>query len=272
MAGSYYMVPPLPAARGKLRTFVEFFEPATEADALLILAMIATPAWGGLPGKRPAFLIQGPEHDPGRGVGKTTLADRVGDIYGGGVDVSLGEPIEQVKKRLLTPAHRSTRILRIDNVKTNKLSWGDLENLITTPVISGYQNYVGEATRPNTLTTFITVNGGSLSKDMAARVIPIRLARPTYRRKWESGVERFAKRYRLDILADLAEFFGRPPAAIPVKSRWTEWERQILGRLGPDPAAICQGAIQDERAALDGDDEDKQDLVDAFGCYSSMQL
>ena len=53
--------------------------------------------------------------------------------------------------------------------------------MITTDIISGKRLYMGEGRRPNTITHVITLNGASLSKDLAQRCIPIKLARPKWR-------------------------------------------------------------------------------------------
>jgi len=71
-------------------------------------------------------------------------------------------------------------VVLLDNLKTFKLSSGELEGLITTDVISGHRFYFGEASRPNTLTFCLTINGASLSKDMSQRVVPVVLDRPDY--------------------------------------------------------------------------------------------
>src|SRR5262249_25967471 len=77
--GIYYMHPPAPEARdsGRLDELVGYFCPETPIDRQLIRAWLITPFWGGPPGKRPAFLAQGPKHDKkqGRGVGKSKLFD-----------------------------------------------------------------------------------------------------------------------------------------------------------------------------------------------------
>src|SRR5205823_14432796 len=93
--------------------------------------------------------------------------------------------------RLLSPDTLTKRVALHDNVKTLRFSWSDLEALVTGPQINGYQLYVGDASRPNTLIWFITMNGASMSKDMAQRCVPIKLARPKYSGQWEEETIRF---------------------------------------------------------------------------------
>jgi hypothetical protein len=58
-----------------LERLLDFFKPASQLDRELIRAGILTLFWGGPPGSRPAFRIDGPENDPGRGTGKTTFVE-----------------------------------------------------------------------------------------------------------------------------------------------------------------------------------------------------
>ena len=97
----------------------------------------------------------------------------------------------------------------MDNVKTFRLSSADLESLVTSPNINGHRLYHGQAGVPNYYTLFITLNGASLSKDFAQRVIPIRLARPTHRGGWEAEVDAFLAAQRERLLADLVGVLGR---------------------------------------------------------------
>ncbi|MDB5350434.1 MAG: hypothetical protein JWN86_1681 [Planctomycetota bacterium] len=84
--------------------------------------------------------ITGPPDDPeqGRGLGKSKFVDLIAtDLYGGSIDVQAASDIETVKTRLFSPAATSRRIARLDNIKTHKFSWADLEGLLTAAEISG---------------------------------------------------------------------------------------------------------------------------------------
>jgi hypothetical protein len=131
----------------------------------LIKAFIMTPLWGGQPGSRPAFLVTGPDRDEhqGRGIGKTTLIQIMADeIFGGAFKARQSKDFDDMVTRLLSREARQKRIALLDNVKTFNFSWGDMEDLITSSVISGRQLYVGDGTRPNYLVWAITLNGASL--------------------------------------------------------------------------------------------------------------
>lgn len=147
----------------------------TDLDRELATALWATIVWGGPPGLRPAWMVTA---SSGRGKGKTRFVQNIARTFGGMLDVSPQEEIGTIKQRLLTPEASEKRIGTVDNLKSPRFSWGDFENLITASVISGKQMYIGDAQRPNLLTWIITINGASLSTDMAQRICEIRLAEP----------------------------------------------------------------------------------------------
>jgi hypothetical protein len=260
--GVFYMHPEIPKPSGRLDEFLAFFRFASDVDRELARALVFTLFWGGAPESRPAFLATGKDRDTGmgRGLGKTMFMELVADLVGGYVDVSPTDQISDVKTRLLSPAARQKRIARLDNVKTLRFSWADLEGLITASEISGRALYVGEGRRPNTLVWCITLNGVSLSKDMAQRVIVIRLDRPTFRAEWEDDVRRFIREHRLEIMADVRYSLETYREAITPATRWAAWESGVLAATN-DPAA-SQKAIVERQGTID-DDNEERDLVAA---------
>jgi len=207
LPGHFYLHAPLPETDGHYLTdLLQRLSPATEVDAALLKAFILTPFWGGRCGARPVFVLTGDDgQDPerGRGIGKSRVVEIVGELVGGLVEVSPQQDIDAIKRRLLSPEASSLRLVRIDNIKTHRFSWGDLEGLITAPVISGHRLYHGEGRRPNTLTWALTLNGASLSTDMAQRAVIIHLRRPVYDSEWESSTRRFIEGNRWNIIADI---------------------------------------------------------------------
>jgi hypothetical protein len=263
--GIYYMHQALPKPSGKLDKFVDFFCPSTPEDRELIKAFVMTALWGGAPGDRPAFLITGPDNDlqRGRGLGKTTLLDVVSNtLYGGSIDVSPNDDMGDVKTRILSTDASLKRIMRLDNVKTLRLSWGELENFITAKVISGKALYRGEGQRPNTLVVVITLNGACVSKDMAQRVVVIKLGRPDFRAEWSKEVSDFATEHRWEILAEIAEILGREPGGLPPRSRWSTWQRDVLSKV--DLAENCQALIQSRQGTIDEDDSGRDVVLEFF--------
>lgn len=214
----------------KMDQFLDRFDFYSDVDRSLALAMLATIIWGGRGGSRPMFVITS-KH--GRGAGKSTMVQIFGDLVGGIMEFAAGETTEAVKKRLLSPIGRKSRICRIDNLKTHRFSNAELEGMITSPRISGHEMFEGEGTRPNLLTWIATVNGFNASTDIAQRSVVIFINPPKYSGDWTKDTTEFAETNRKEILADLIAFLRREQAPMSSASRWGEWERCVLSRL-PD--------------------------------------
>lgn len=265
MPNTYYLHPDVQGGDGKaLGKLLDRFSPATPVDRELILALLMSLAWGGPGGSRPAFLVTGLDVDSrgGRGIGKSMVAKVASELFGGHVSLDAGDDIARIKTRLLTPESLSCRIALLDNVKTHKFSWGELEGLITDSVVSGHRMYVGDGRRPNTLTVVITLNGASLSKDMAQRVVTIKLSRPKYSPSWEEATFEFVRRNRWAIIGDLIARLEGPAAKLGAVGRWGAWERAVMSRVA-DPAA-CQKAIAEREAEVDEDQEESDRVRAAF--------
>ena len=204
----YYAHATIPTVnRGYVDELCSRFTPLTETDRNLIRAAFMTPFWGGREGKRPMFVVCGPEDDSsmGRGVGKSLLAQVLAYLAGGLIELSPTDDIARIKVRLLSEGAQSLRVCRLDNVKSHRFSWADLEALVTSPVISGHRLYCGEARRPNLLTWLITMNGASLSKDLAQRAVVIKLARPTDDPTWDDRLWEFVEENRWNIIAEIGQ-------------------------------------------------------------------
>jgi hypothetical protein len=237
------------------------FAPATPEDAYLIAALLLTLVWGGPPGQRPAFLLTAEDGDPqmGRGVGKTTLARVAAALVGGTFDVRPGDAWDEVVKRLLSDTACATqRVMLIDNVKTLRFSWADVEAFITSERVNGRKLYAGDGTRPNTFTVVITLNGASLSNDLAQRCVVVKLRRPEHSGDWEGETHAYVARHRWAIVGDLLALLRRPAAALTSFCRWGLWEREVLARL-PEPEKL-QEVIGRRREAVD-DDAEEADLI-----------
>ena len=232
VAGIYYRGNRLQPGDGcRLRWLLNRFRPATTVDRDLIQAAIMTPLWGGAAGRRPAFVFTS---DDGRGAGKTTVCEMIGRLYGGIIDVSAGEDIQTLKTRLLSPNSRTCRIGLIDNVKTMRLSWAELEALITSPVISGRQLFVGEGQRPNLLTWFLSLNGVSMATDMAQRSVIIKVVKGENAGDWHDVTTRYIDEHREQLIGDVIGALRADRFPLVSYSRWSTWESEVLCRL-PEP-------------------------------------
>lgn len=228
---------PEPTYGLQLNKFLDFFCPATKEDRQLILAAIATTFWGGPPSQRPVFLISAAP-GAGQGTGKSTLAAMIATLTGGSVDISAGMESEEIKRRLLNGADVEKRVVCLDNVKKTKFSDQGIEALITAKEISGHKMFVGGCSRPNLLTWFMTMNGPSLSRDLAQRTINIILKRPKHSGNWYEQVMSHVETYGKEIVSDIAGFFARERQEIDYPTRWGMWEREIVSRLD-DPNGVC---------------------------------
>jgi hypothetical protein len=259
---TYYMHAPVAGGSGEaLALLLSRFCPASPIDGDLLRAFFLTLAWGGLPGSRPAWLFMSDDDDAGggRGVGKTTAAKVGARLFGGHVDLATNERMPDLITRLLTPDALERRVVLLDNVKSLKLSWGELEALITNDLISGHRMYHGEGRRPNTLTYCLTLNGAALSRDMAQRCVIVKLARPQYGATWEEDTYALVEARRWEIIGDLlAELRAPPPCRFVGHGRWGGWESAVLSRVA-EPAD-CQRVIRERQEEVD-EDASEADLV-----------
>jgi hypothetical protein len=261
----YYLHPQPRGGDGRaLAEMMSRFNPASDIDRQLLLTFFLTLFWGGQPGQRPGFLFTAPDDDPeaGRGVGKTAVVRMGARLCGGHLDCQAGDAMDDVKKRMLSPEGRGRRVLLIDNLKTYRLSWGDMEGFITSDTISGRQLYVGEGRIQNLFTVCITVNGATLSKDMAQRVVIIQMARPVRSGTWEQDTTDLIERNRWEIVGDILATLKRPTTTLARYSRWGSWEQGVLSHVA-DPTA-CQATIEERQAAVDDDQAEKDLVREAF--------
>lgn len=248
----YYACEPLEPGNGDaLRGLIQRYNPATPIDEDLMAGMFATAVWGGRGGTRPAFLITA---ESGRGKGKSTLAHHVALLAGGGIDLSANEDIGITKQRLLSPEGLQKRVAILDNIKSLKFSWAELESLITSPTISGKALYIGEVSRMNNILWLITLNGVALSKDLAQRCVVIKLGDPSRQASWAEETVRYIEENRNDIIADCIALLRSERFPLPRYSRWSSWERDVLERL-PDPLG-AQETILDRQQLADVEEEE----------------
>lgn len=248
-----------------LERYLSFFSPASDVDRDLFLALLMTCAWGGSLGQRPAFVFVANQDDArrGRGVGKSTAAQEVARLFGGFIKVRPSDDFTEVQKRLLSPGAAARRMCLVDNVKSLRLSWDDLEDIITSEWISGRQMYEGEGRRPNVLIWLMTYNGVQLSSDLADRAVIIELSRPRYRGDWKGDLDRFVAANLGAILGDLIARLRLPPGPPPAEpSRWSEWEQSVLSKVG-NPAA-CYQAMRVRQGEANDDSETMELVREAF--------
>lgn len=248
---------PAPGDGLHLNALLDFFRPATEIDRQLIKAALLTVFWGGPPGMRPVFVVTS---DDGRGVGKSKVADVLTYIAGGSLDVDAGCDIAELKHRLLSPEGLAKRTATLDNVKSLRFSWAELEKLVTAREFSGKQMYVGEGQRPNYITWFMTLNGVSLGDDMAQRAAIIKVVRGKNSGTWYEELIRFVDEHRAEIIGDVISALRVERQAIRF-GRWAAWEHDVLARL-PQPNEIQALILERQREA--NCEQDEAELIEEF--------
>lgn len=266
-----------PRETGAFIRLLKYFNPATEDDKIFMAALFLTPFWGGQPGGRPMFVLEGPENDPdgGRGVGKSELVDILAMLSGGYIDVpeSIKDP-DEIKKRIIN-SDGPARIVRYDNVKKNRWSSSVFESLITSSSISGHRLYLGHGVKPNHFTYVVTFNDASLSKDLATRAVRIRLARPEkMTASWAGGIRDFVNEHRRDILSEILWYLEQPGADIDLEFRFPAWVRGVLAKVaGETDQAMLQKIIVD-KTSMDDEmaeiDDIEQVIHNRLSMYSFM--
>lgn len=259
LPGHYYLCGDVePGDGSRLREFVRFFAPATDVDHDLIFAFVLSLFWGGPPGVIPCFAITS---DDGRGVGKSTLAMLIAELVGGYVDISPNEAIRDIKERLLSPDGLTKRMALIDNLKSLKFSFGELEGLVTGKQISGRRMYCGEASRPNNLVWATTLNGANFSEDMAQRYVVIKIVRQKNSPAFHEQVSAFIAEHGKQIVSDAIGILRSEPYELSSFSRWNLWEKHVLAHVA-EPTE-CQQVIA-ERQKRTNVDADEVEIVEDF--------
>jgi hypothetical protein len=250
---------PKPGNGAALREFLDRFNPETPIDRDLIQAALMTCFWGGPGGLRPCFVVTS---NDGCGAGKSTIPNMIGRVVGGIIAFDRGEDVAAIKTRLLSPAAITKRVALLDNVKSLRFSWGELEGLITSPTISGRQMYVGEGNRPNGISWFITLNGASLSTDMSQRAVVIKVAKPSRSGAWEEDTFRFIDAHQSALVGDVVAALRAETYPLTKFTRWAMWERSVLARL-PEPTE-AQSIIIERQGQVDAEQEENELIQDYF--------
>jgi hypothetical protein len=176
---------------------------------------------------------------------------------------------EKLKKRILSPGALTKRIALLDNIKSPKFSWAQLEALITASTISGHRMYIGESTRPNTLVWFITLNGPSMSTDLAQRCVFIKLAASEKNATWEADTLAYVRDHRQAIIGDLVACLREEATPLRRYSRWATWEAAVLCRL-PEPEE-AQAIILERQNVIDAEIEEAG-IVEEFFAHQLRRL
>ena len=176
--------------------------------------------------------------------------------------MSANENIKSLKERLLSPDGRKLRVAILDNVKTFRLSWAELEGLVTSPIVSGRELYFGEGQRSNYITWFITLNGVSLATDMAQRSVVIKLAAGANSANWYEDTLAHINKYRSQIIGDIIGILSSTPMSFAKHTRWALWERGVLSHF--ENSEALQRLILERQGDADCDLDEARIIEDYF--------
>jgi len=248
-----------------LREFVAHLNPATPEDRDLLEMMLLTPFWGGEPGARPAFILQ----SQGRGCGKTSTAQAIGSVYGGAVGIQAKERWQRVVERLLSDNALTSRVVVIDNL-TGKFESPELAAMITAKTIDGRKMYVGNASRLNLITWIITANDPSLSTDLAARAVVIKIGRAQHKVDFHGWLSAFLEERGDELLGDIQARLQGPSLSRYHPDRFLKWQEAVLSKFknGRKLAAL----IEARREEVDEEGAEAGEASDAIRIYIRLKL
>ncbi len=262
-----------PAQTGALDAFIDFFNPLTENDRLLMKALVVTVAWSKGQGKRPMFVIAGP-HDADKTIqiGKSTFALMVQTLFESICDVRIeGSNPGRFVTDIMRNAHK--RIIRLDNAR-GVFDSALLEQFVTSPYFQGHDHGNGNKQVENHTTFILTANDPNLTIDLASRSVVIRLDIPKPDNVWlEDNVQSWIETKRADVLADCAYILTQPEIADkrPCATRFPSWERTILHKMGHDigeSIKVDQQRLQDRSEEYEAFKEFVYSKIISYKAYS----
>ena len=257
--GYYYCEQNLPAPSEDLKVlygFLDFFNPDTDIDRDMILATMLSPAAGMEPGTRPIMLITS---DHGVGVGKSSTAYALADIYNGYFPLDLnGKTFAENTKAFFSSGHANKRLLIADNLK-GYISGAELEASVSARTFEGHRMYKGTVERPNDIQLIITCNNAATSRDIADRCFVINIG-PPQRGDFGEKVRIFMAEHRKQLLADIVALLKRPagdPTKLDKRSRWEPWALNCLFRACGSMERVNEimGLQANRRKAVDADSD-----------------
>lgn len=231
-----------------LNNFLAQFNPATEADAILLRAFVAAPMVYEYMIQRPCWIIDAVF---GQGAGKTTLAEIVAQLYDStAIKTDVNEMNfkgEEIKKRIVSASGRNARMFLVDNVK-GALSCPFLAELITSTYFSGRAPYgEGEEKRPNDLTFVITSNAASVDSDLSSRSVTVYIgSRKDKSGDWMRNMQSRLAKERYLILGDIYDILCNGPSlpsSYRAVTRTPEFERDVIFKMAGSREAFDKAIL-----------------------------
>jgi hypothetical protein len=252
-----------PEKTGKLDELVNMFTPATPSDKDKIRALFCSLFWGGAPSERPMIVIVA-KAIHGQSSGKTTLVETASELVSGEKEgyikfnAEAGLDGETLKKRVL--GSEGQRIVFFDNVRSNILGSGYLEDFITSKVISGHRMFHGLDSMKNYFTVCATFNDSMLTRDIVTRSMVIQILpfniEENKKAEWKDRLDNLINNHREDIITDIKITLESPPVELTKYNRFPRWCRDVLSKCTDDPEIIIKNnAIAEEYNAENEESE-----------------
>ena len=220
-----------PEKTGLLDRLIDFFLPLTEMDRVLMKAHMCTPAWGGGAGKKPCFVVAGPDGiESTVQIGKSTYANALQKLYESYADLHPETTTDKFISALLEVCVE--KVVRIDNLR-GKLPSGVLERCITSEYIFGHKMHIGHRQIPNLTCWTITANMPKLEKDLATRSHVVRLKIPDQGFIRDPiNLTQFINEHRKGIIADILYVLAQDKIYRTIEgSRFPEWDYTVLNKF-----------------------------------------
>jgi len=121
--------------------------------------------------------------------------------------------------------------------------------------------YLGNGAVPNLHTIAITINGASLSSDLAKRCIVITLADAVKSQTWLQSLNEFIDQNRWAIIGDIGHLLTSDAHPLPDEgsTRWAAWEHGVLSRVNQPEEVRTQ--IVAKQGSVDDDSANDQEFV-----------
>ncbi len=255
----------------KLDELLKFFTPASNIDRVLLKAAFVTPMLEIL-GGRPAFVI---DSTSGRGAGKTSVVDTVGDLYGGVITVPTKyfkskNTTDEVNKSLMDELGRQKRVVLVDNV-AGFFGSDMFAEALTRKTIQGRLSYgKGTEYRRNDLTWYLTANDAEYDADAISRSVFLKLGKHVSDPNWEKKTGAFIAKYRDQMLGEIRNLI-RQNSGIEGKlpMRYGTWCEKVLKNCCTNAEEYndIYKAIIDNKDEFDADKKTIFELVEAVKSF-----
>lgn len=253
------------AATDLFNQFLAFFNPDSDVDRALMLALFLTPFWGGEAGSRPLIVVTTADETSQQmeqEAGKSMLIEKLTAVAGGAFDAAEDDKRntgDALAKRILSPIAMQYRVCIIDN-KHGVLADPSLAKLITQKVITDRPAYGKQTSRPNRLLWTVTANTVDTDGDFARRILILRIRHPKkLDATWERRVDQFINDNRENLIRSAMVLLNAPPLTDPselseIHTRFSIWDDAVLAKSAHAVAVLKKRFSDIEAANVESSD------------------